>query len=140
MPKEKSIGAILFHRSAPTQFLLLQYSAGHWDFCKGHPENQETEQQTLLRELKEETSILPEQITILPNFNEKIQYFFKSQKGDVFKDVKFFLVEAKTKEIKLSFEHRSFQWLPLEEAIQKATFKTAKQLLKKAGDFLEKTV
>ena len=56
---EKSCGVILFNGQ---EVLLLQHpdskNKGHWDFPKGHIENGETEPQTALRELAEETEKL----------------------------------------------------------------------------------
>jgi len=39
--------------------------------------------------------------------------------------------------VKVSFEHIGFKWLPYEEAIEKLTFKNAKDILKKANDYLK---
>ena len=77
MPKEKSVGAILFHEeNEKPLFLLLLYGAGHWDFPKGHVEEEETENQTMIRELQEETGLAAEQVEVLPFFREKIRYFY----------------------------------------------------------------
>ena len=141
MPKEKSVGTIVFHKeNEKPHFLLLLYGAGHWDFPKGHVEEEETEKQTMLRELQEETGLVSEQVEVLPSFREKIHYFYKSKNQTVFKEVVFFLVEAKNPAIKISHEHKDFKWLPFEEALQTATFKTAKQLIEKANDFLQNRV
>jgi len=53
------------------------------------------------------------------------------------KQVVFFLVESKTKEVKLSFEHTDYAWLPYEKAIETLTFGNARKVLKKAYDFLK---
>ena len=56
---EKSCGIVLFHSD---DFLVIQHSTesneveGHWDFPKGHIENNETELETATRELHEETA------------------------------------------------------------------------------------
>ena len=55
---EKSCGVVLFNE---TKVLLLQHpdgtKVGHWDFPKGHVEIGESELQTAVRELAEETGI-----------------------------------------------------------------------------------
>ena len=58
MIREKSCGAVVFlKKEEQTKYLLLNYAAGHWDFVKGNVEPNETEKETVLRELKEETAI-----------------------------------------------------------------------------------
>ncbi|MCX6798480.1 MAG: NUDIX domain-containing protein, partial [Candidatus Diapherotrites archaeon] len=69
MPHELSIGAVLFKRdSREPLFLLLHYAAGHWDFPKGHVEKGETERETLLREVREETGLID--VQLLQGFRE----------------------------------------------------------------------
>ena len=57
---EKSCGAIVFRRfHGNIQILLIKHiNSGHWSFPKGHIENNETETETAVREIKEETGIL----------------------------------------------------------------------------------
>ena len=58
MLREKSCGAVIFiKKDDSTKYLLLNYEAGHWDFVKGNVEPNETEKETVVRELKEETGI-----------------------------------------------------------------------------------
>ena len=54
MKFEKSCGCIVLNNE---QVLLVKHNKGHWDFPKGHVEEGETEKQTALREVKEETNI-----------------------------------------------------------------------------------
>ena len=134
MLNEKSCGAVVYIRTPNVKYLLLQYEAGHWDFVKGNVEKGETEQQTAVRELGEETGITDAQF--INGFKEIISYFYKRQGAVVLKEVVFFLMETKTSEIKLSFEHVGFTWLSYEEAMKKLTFKNARDVLQKAQDFL----
>ena len=136
--REKSIGAIVFHREAhETRFLLLHYSLGHWDFPKGHVEENETDMQTLWRELEEETGLSQKTSKIIPGFLERITYFYKKESEAVFKEVLFYLMEAETEQVRLSPEHNDFLWLAIEPAIKKLTFPNAKQTLQKAQSFLK---
>ncbi len=118
------------------KYLLLHYDSGHWDFAKGHLESGETPEQAALRELKEETGI--EDAELIPDFAEKIQYFFKRDGKTVAKEVIFFIARAKTDKVKLSFEHKDYVWLPFKEAVEKLTFNTAKEVLRKAEAFLKR--
>ena len=118
------------------EYLLLHYPGGHFDFPKGHVEKDETERETALRELKEETGI--EKITWIEGYREKIHYIYRRTENLMSKDVIFFLARTRQKKIKLSFEHKGSVWLPYKEAHEKLTFKTAKDLLKKAEKFLKR--
>lgn len=136
MPFEKSVGGVIFRKvRKDIYYLLLHYEAGHWDFPKGHIEKGETEIETLLREIKEETGI--SDLKIIQGFKEYIKYFFKEKGRNIFKIVIFYLAETKTKEIKLSFEHIGCDWLLYKDALRRLTFKNTKNILKKANQFLK---
>ena len=132
---EKSCGVVVYHgKGEKREFLLLHYPEGHWDLPKGHVEEGESEIETALRELEEETGL--KEVRIIEGFHEKIHYFFRKKNALVSKSVYFFIVETKRKEITLSFEHQGFTWLPFDEALEKCTFKNVKEILLKSHDFL----
>ena len=136
IPIESSAGAIIFLRKNDTfYFLLLHYDAGHWDLAKGHIEEGETLKETVIREVKEETGI--DDLKFIPDFQDKTEYYFTSKGKKIFKTNKLFLAETKKEEINLSFEHKSFVWLPYHKALEKITFENTKKVLKKAMQFLE---
>lgn len=153
MPREKSTGAIIYRKEDNRiYYLLLHYASsvrgrkGQWGFAKGHVEPGETEEQTAVREVAEETGITD--LKIIPGFKQSEKYFFKKVydlEGDarkkspwVFKLVIFFLGQTRTKEVKISDEHVDFLWLQVDEAIKRITFKNSKELLKKADEFIKK--
>ena len=135
MLHEKSCGAVVFFRGIQVDFLLLQYEAGHWDFVKGNVEPDESEIETVFRELQEETGIVATQT--IDGFREGIQYFYRRQGETVQKEVIFYLIEADTEKVQLSFEHIGYVWLDYNEALEKLTFKNAKDVLKRAELFLQ---
>ncbi|MGF3521855.1 MAG: bis(5'-nucleosyl)-tetraphosphatase [Candidatus Bathyarchaeia archaeon] len=136
MLNEKSCGAVVYHRTnSEVKFLLLQYEAGHWDFVKGNVEEGETEKDTTIRELREETGIVDTQF--IDGFKEKISYFYKRQGLTIYKEVVFFLLESKVTDVKISFEHIGFTWLPYEQALARLTFKNARDVLQKAHEFMK---
>jgi len=141
MEKEKSAGAVVFRKEdSKFYYLLLHYQSGHWDFPKGHIEKGEEEKETVKREIKEETGI--EDVEFIPGFRERITYFFrksydKSKKPPlVFKEVVFYLVKTKTKQVRISYEHTGYKWLPYNKAIKQITFKNAKNILERANNYL----
>ncbi len=101
---------------------------------KGHIEKGEKEIETAKREAEEETGL--KDLKFIEGFKEWIKYFFKLKRKNILKFVTFYLVETKTKEVKVSFEHLGYKWLPYEKALEKLTFKNAKEVLKKADTFL----
>jgi len=133
--QEKSCGTVVFVKSDEVLYLLLQYEAGHWDFVKGNVEPNESEKDTVLRELKEETGI--DATRTIEGFKERVIYYYRRQGATVHKEVVFFLIEADTKKVTLSFEHVGFDWLNYERALEKLTFKNAKDVLQKAHAFLQ---
>lgn len=135
MKHEKSAGAVIFRKDKEIMYLSLHYEAKHWDFPKGNVEANETDQETVKREVEEETGI--KDIKIVRGFKEKIHYFYKLKNELMSKDVVFYLAKTKTKQIKLSFEHIGSIWLPYDKAIKKLTYKNAKEILKKANEFLK---
>ena len=135
--REKSCGAVIYHKKDDkTKYLLLNYAAGHWDFVKGNVEPGETEKETVLRELNEETGITDARF--IEGFRERISYFYRREGRTVYKEVIFFLIESKESRIKLSYEHIGYEWLNYEKAMAKLTFANAKTLLEKAHEFLMK--
>ena len=137
MLREKSCGAVVFiGKDDAAKYLLLNYAAGHWDFVKGNVEVNESEQQTVVRELQEETGITGAQF--IDGFRESIAYFYRRQGLTVHKEVVFFVMEAFTDKVELSFEHVGFIWLDYKHALEKLTFKNSKDVLQKAHDFIKK--
>lgn len=137
MLREKSCGAVVFlKKENQTRYLLLNYAAGHWDFVKGNVEPNEAEKQTVTRELQEETGITDAKF--IDGFREPIGYFYRRQGLTVHKEVVFFIMETKTEQVQISFEHIGFIWLDYKHAMEKLNFKNAKDVLQKAHDFLKK--
>ncbi|MBN1502340.1 NUDIX domain-containing protein [Candidatus Woesearchaeota archaeon] len=133
--KEKSAAAVVFYeKNKKKEFLLLHYSLGHWGFPKGHIEEGETEEQALLREIKEETGL--KKVEIIPGFKEKTEYFYRNKKELIHKEVVFMLVKSMSQKITLSFEHIGYKWLEYEDAINKLTFENTKNMLEKAYHFI----
>jgi len=140
MPVERSAGAIIFRREeGKIYYLLLHYPGfrgpkSHWDLPKGHIEKGEKLEDTVKREIEEETGL--KEIEFLKGFKETIKYFFKWKSKNILKFVTFYLAETKTGNVKVSFEHLGFEWFPYEKALERLTFKNAKEILQKANNYL----
>jgi bis(5'-nucleosidyl)-tetraphosphatase len=133
--REKSCGAVVVLPNTEPKYLLLHYEAGHWDFVKGNVEPNESEKDTVIRELQEETGIVDARF--IDGFKEKIEYFYRRQGATIHKEVIFFLMETHTEAVKLSFEHVGYVWLDYQNAMERLTFKNAKDVLQKAHNMLK---
>jgi bis(5'-nucleosidyl)-tetraphosphatase len=127
---------VFLNQSESTKYLLLNYAAGHWDFVKGNVEPNESEKETVVRELREETGIT--EAHFIEGFKETIVYFYRRQGLTVHKEVVFYAMESQTEKVTLSFEHVGFTWLDYQHAMEKLTFKNARDVLQKAHGFLKK--
>jgi bis(5'-nucleosidyl)-tetraphosphatase len=125
----------VFIKNSEVKYLLLHYQAGHWDFVKGNVESGESEKDTVVRELREETGIAD--ATFIDNFREKIEYFYRRQDTTIHKEVVFFLIQTHTEKVKISYEHVGYTWLNYQHALEKLTFKNAKNVLQKTHDMLK---
>ena len=138
MDHEKSCGAVIFRGRNGIEYLLLQYEAGHWDFVKGHVEEGESEVETVKRETLEETGL--KENAFLNDFREQIGYFYRRRGRTVSKEVIFYLLKnLGDEQVTISGEHIGYEWLPYHEALKCLTYKNAKETLRKAEEYLQRT-
>ena len=134
--REKSVGCVTFYlKENQRYYLLLRYTADHWGLVKGHVETNETEKQTLTREIYEETKL--EEFEIIPNFKESSTYTYSRNNQRFNKLVIYYLVKSNNFNIIISNEHKEYIWLKYEEAIDRITYKNTKVILKKAETLLK---
>ena len=136
---ERSSGAVVFYMEdgiSEPEYLLLHYTAGHWDFPKGNIESGENEKQAALREIREETGITD--VEFIDGFRMKIEYRYRQGKRFVLKEVVLFLAQTRTRQVTLSHEHIGFAWRNYQNAMQQLTYMNAKNLLSSARNFLQK--
>lgn len=133
MKYEKSCGGIVYIKNDNHfEVLLVHMNEGHWSFPKGHVEPGETEQETALREIKEETNI---DCVLLEGFREVITY---SCHSDSLKDVVYFLGIPLSKETRRQIEEiKEVLFIELSQAILLLTHDNDKELLRKVKNFLE---
>ncbi len=121
--KEKSCGCIIIENG---KVLLIQQTKGHWGFPKGHMEENETEIETAIREVKEETNL---DVEIEKNKRYTIEYVTDKGKN---KQVVLFIAKVLTDKIKeQEDEVKAIKWLSFNDAIQTITYVDMRELLKK---------
>lgn len=137
MPTEHSAGAVIFKKEKKEiKYLLLhyKYKSEYWGFPKGNIENDETEEQTAQREIREETNL---EVDLIPDFKEKVSWFYKKEDQTIYKETVFFLAQAKSDgQVKISDEHLGYAWHTYQNAYKKLKFKNSQEILKKAHQFL----
>ena len=127
MRTEKSCGAVVFrNKNNNIQVLLIRHlNGGHWAFPKGHVEKGETEEQTALREILEETGIAVE----LDNrYRQVVSY---SPKKDVVKNVVYFVATASSDAATVAQEEEISQivWVDMHKAADYVSFDNDKKVL-----------
>ncbi|MCI1981649.1 MAG: NUDIX domain-containing protein [Oscillospiraceae bacterium] len=135
MKYEKSCGAIIIRKAgAGCETLLIRHvNGGHWSFPKGHVEKGETETETALREIREETGL---NVALDTGFRSVTAY---SPKPGVSKDVVYFLAKAKEgAPVPQREEVLELGWYAPEEAEKKITYENDRRLFRSARAYLEK--
>lgn len=137
MKYEKSCGMvpyiILDHK---IHYLLVEQNNGFVSFPKGHVENNETEEETALRECIEETNL---KAYIVKGFRKVIHYYITDI--DVNKEVVLFLGKIDNLAYrKQEKEIADIKILLYQDAYNLLEFDNWKQVLKAADEFLNKTL
>jgi 8-oxo-dGTP pyrophosphatase MutT (NUDIX family) len=135
MLKEKSCGAIVYrigNEKGEPQILLIKHKNGeHWSFPKGHTEFGESEHETALREVKEETGL---DVVLQPGFRRTVIY---RPKPNTEKEVVYFVAEVKEGEINIQEEELSeAMWVGISRASILVTFENDRRLISGAKQFL----
>jgi 8-oxo-dGTP pyrophosphatase MutT (NUDIX family) len=131
MIREKSAGAVVFHRGEPIEYLLL--FSNYWGFAKGRIELGENEETAAVREVQEETGLT---VDLIPGFREVDTYWFRYKGELVNKQSVYFLAQARHRNARLSHEHTDLIWLPFEQALERLNYEGGKNILRKANEFI----
>lgn len=131
MQHEKSCGAIVYRKFHGNIELLLikNQNGGHWSFPKGHVEEGETEEETAVREIMEETGI---EVMLDTSFRRVITY---SPKKETTKDVIYFLAKAVTYDYTPQEEEiAQIKWVEINHAASILSYDNDRQLVVQAKD------
>lgn len=132
MKYEKSCGAVVLDGD---KVLIIQQNEGHWGFPKGHVEEGETEVQTAVREIKEETNI---DVKV----DDKYRYVeVYSPKENVEKEVVFFVASKVGGNVVAQEEEvQNIEWLSITNAMERLTYESSKRVLRNVIKDLNLTV
>ena len=129
--REKSCGAVVYNPERQL-FLIIKMLNGNWGFPKGHTENQETDIQTAIREVTEETGI---KIEILDGFKKSIKYI---PFPEVLKKVIFFIGITKEEKVVIDKgEIEDYMWCSYEEALKMITYKPQRDIMESSLQFIK---
>lgn len=137
MNYEKSCGAIVYRKHyGNTEILLIKHvKSGYWSFPKGHVEDGESETQTAVREIKEETNI---DISIDDSsFRETVMF---TPRRDTRKEVVYFVARATSFDLKPQEEEISeIRWVEIGQAGSHLAYDNDKLIVNKVRAFLAKS-
>jgi 8-oxo-dGTP pyrophosphatase MutT (NUDIX family) len=129
MKKEVSCGTITFYKG---KVLLIKQNKGYIGFPKGHVENGETEEETAIRETKEETNI---DVKIHKDKKYCINY---DVDGKINKDVVLFLAEPISFETrKQDSEVEKTMWVDVSLVCDYLSYDDTKEIFMEALDDIE---
>ena len=127
MKIEKSCGAVVFReKEYKKQILLIRHvNGGHWAFPKGHVEKGETEEETALREIMEETGLT---VHLDNRYRQVVSY---SPRKDVMKDVVYFVAHALSDcdGVAQEGEISQIKWVDIHSAVEYVSFDNDKKIL-----------
>jgi len=129
--QEKSCGAVVYNPKKHS-FLIIKMLNGNWGFPKGHTEDQETDIQTAIREVTEETGI---NIEILDGFKKSIKYI---PFPEVLKKVIFFIGITEEEKVTIDRDEiEDYMWCSYEEALKMITYKPQRDVMESSLQFIK---
>ena len=135
---ETSSGGVVYRWiEAEPHFLLIRDPYGNWGLPKGHIEGGETPEGAALREVEEETGL--RLLTIVAQL-PTIDWYFRDGGTLIHKFCHFFLLESSTGDPVPQHDEGITEciWRPLDDALQTVTYANAREVLRVAGNALER--
>lgn len=114
-------------------FLIIRSRNGEYGFPKGHMENNETEYETAIRELKEETNL---EVHIMEGFRRQVAYRLPKKANTMKRSVYFLGKCTGDKIVCQESEISQAMFVPMESALALLSFENTKMVLKEADAYL----
>ena len=136
MPVERSCGAVVYTRcQGEIRYVIIRTPDGFYGFPKGHMEPGETEVQTALREIQEETGL---SVRLTDGFQTTDSYpLAREGRPDTIKHVTFFLAEYENQPLRAQpGEVAAISLMSPEEALSVFRYESSKRILRQAHAFL----
>ncbi|MBP3617811.1 MAG: NUDIX domain-containing protein [Lachnospiraceae bacterium] len=134
---EKSCGAVVYcQKGNDIKYLLVCEHGGYWVFPKGHMETGESEHETALREVKEETGL---DVAFVDGFRVKDEHnLAREGRPNTIKQTIYFLANYENQTfVPQESEISRIVLLDFEAAMATLQFDSFKHILTRAHNFLE---
>src|SRR3989344_8856406 len=117
--REISSGIIVFQKTEEgPRFLILYYGHGYWTFPRGKIEKEEKSFEAALRETKEETGILRQDLKFFDYFKTREKWTFLRNGQKIDRIIIFYLAQTDKNFIKISNEHKGYGWFTHKNAMK----------------------
>ena len=135
MKTEKSCGAVVFTKDeGQLRYVIIRSKEGFYGFPKGHMEGGESEEETALREIREETGL---NVAIVDGFRTEDSHPFVRDGHTINKDIVYFLARYTGQTlIAQEAELSGIYLMDYQQAINAFQFESSKRILTQAHDFL----
>jgi 8-oxo-dGTP diphosphatase len=133
---EYSAGGVVYRHNGAGYEIVAVQRARHddWSLPKGHIEAGESREQAAIREVKEETGLDAQVVTLL---GEVVYFYRRPRQGLTRKTVYHYLMEALSHDLGgPNWEVAEVRWLPITEAHTLLSYENDKQIVNKAQALL----
>jgi 8-oxo-dGTP pyrophosphatase MutT (NUDIX family) len=138
---QTSSGGIIFRRRAgQVEIALIAVKGGSaWCLPKGIVDKGENPEETALREVREETGLTGRILGKIGSIS--YWYFIKEENAKCKKTVEFYLMEYEKGDTRdHDFEVDEAAWFPIGEAVEKASYKGDREIIRKAEEMIAQYV
>ena len=138
MKTEKSCGAVAFTReNEEIRYVIIQSKEGIFGFPKGHMEGRETEEETALREVLEETGL---QVRLINGFRTEDSHpIYRDGKPCAMKHIVYFLAEYENQiPVAQETELMAIHLMSYDAAMSAFQFESSRRILNEANHYLSK--